>query len=151
MMRGNMLALGGSFCYAGYIVTLQRVRKRVGISTVMTFSIASGLLVLLVYNLSIGTSLVNYSAATFGWLVALGLVTHLSGWLAINYAIGHLPAAPASVGLLGQAVVTALLAMPIFGQYLDVYEIIGGLVILVGIFLVNLKRKQKIEVKDTAG
>lgn len=140
---GNLLALGGSFCYAAYIVTLQRARLRVDTFTFMAFSIASSLVVLLAVNLIMGTQLFGYSAATYGWLVALGLITHLTGWLTINYAMGHLPAGPASVGLLGQAVVTAILAMPLLGEFLNVYQIIGGLLVLSGIFLVNLKRRQK--------
>jgi len=141
--RGNLMALGGSFCYAAYIVALQRVRMRVDSFTFMAFSIASAMLLLLVVNLAMGTQLTGYRAETYGWLVALGLITHLLGWLSINYAMGHLPHAPAAVGLLGQSVVTALLAMPLLGQILTVYQIIGGLLVLSGIFLVNLKRKQQ--------
>jgi drug/metabolite transporter (DMT)-like permease len=149
---GNLLALGGSFCYAAYIVTLQRARLRVDTFTFMAFSIASSLVVLLAVNLIMGTQLFGYSAATYGWLVALGLITHLTGWLTINYAMGHLPSGPASVGLLGQAVVTAILAMPLLGEFLNVYQIIGGLLVLSGIFLVNMKRRQKkIEAEGSAG
>ena len=125
--RGNLMALGGSFCYAAYIVTLQRTRLRVDSYTFMTFSIASAVVLLLVINLALGAPFTGYSAATYGWLVALGLITHLLGWLAINYAMGHLPHGPASVGLLGQSVVTALLAMPLLEQILSVSQIIGGL------------------------
>ncbi len=150
--RGNLMALGGSFCYAAYIITLQRTRMRVDSYTFMTFSIASAMVLLLVVNLAMGTQLTGYSAATYGWLVALGLITHLLGGLAINYAMGHLPHGPASVGLLGQSVVTALLAMPLLGQFLSVYQIIGGLLVLSGIFLVNMKRRQqKNEAAGTSG
>jgi drug/metabolite transporter (DMT)-like permease len=140
---GNLMALGGSFFYAAYIVTLQRARLRVDTSTFMAFSIASSLLVLLVVNLIMGTQLTGYTAATYGWLVALGLITHLTGWIAINYAMGHLRAAPSSVGLLGQSVVTALLAMPLLGEFLSDYQIIGGLLVLSGIFLANMRHKQQ--------
>ena len=53
-----------------------------------------------------------------------------------------------AVGLLGQSVVTALLAMPLLGQFLSVFQIIGGLLVLSGIFLVNMKRRQR---KSEAG
>ena len=143
VMTGNLMALGGSFCYGGYVVTLQRARLRVDTFTFMAFSIVSSLVVLLVINLIMGTQLTGYSAATYGWLVALGLITHLTGWISINYAMGHLPHGPASVGLLGQSVVTALLAMPLLSQFLSVFQIIGGLLVLSGIFLVNMKRRQQ--------
>jgi len=140
---GNLMALGASFLYAAYIITLQRGRLRVDTSTFIAFCTASSLLVLLVVNLIMGTQLTGYSAATYGWLVALGLIPHLIGWLAIIYAMGHLRAAPASVGLLGQPVITALLAMPLLDQFLNFYQIIGGLLVLSGIFLVNIKRRHE--------
>ena len=149
--RGNLMALAGSFCYAAYVVTLQRTRMRVDSYTFMTFSIAAAIVLLLVVNLAMGTQLTGYSAETYGWLVALGLITHLLGWLTINYAMGHLPHGPASVGLLGQSVVTALLAMPLLSQYLSVFQIIGGLLVLSGIFLVNMKRKQQSAAEGETG
>jgi drug/metabolite transporter (DMT)-like permease len=45
------------------------------------------------------------------------------------------------VGLLGQAVVTALLSMPLLGEYLSMNQIIGGALVLVGIYLVNRQAK----------
>ena len=48
--------------------------------------------------------------ATYLLLAALAFGPQLLGWLAINYAQGHLPASLVSPSLLGQPVVTAILA-----------------------------------------
>jgi len=41
------------------------------------------------------------------------------------------------VGLLGQAPVTALLAIPLLGESLHRNQVVGGLLVLAGIFLVS--------------
>ena len=69
--------------------------------------------------------------------LGLGLVSQLAGLVAINFALGHLRAAPVSVCLLAQVVVTALVAMPLLGEYLKSNQIIGGVLVLGGIYLVT--------------
>jgi drug/metabolite transporter (DMT)-like permease len=90
-------------------------------------------------SLLLGVRLTGYSHQTWLALVGLGLVSQLGGWLAISYALGHLSVAPVSVGLLGQAMVTALLSMPLLGEYLSMNQVIGGTLVLAGIYLVNRK------------
>jgi drug/metabolite transporter (DMT)-like permease len=42
-----------------------------------------------------------------------------------------------SVTLLGQPVVTALLAVPLLGEGISLEQAVGGLIVLVGIYLAN--------------
>jgi drug/metabolite transporter (DMT)-like permease len=135
--RGDLLALGASLFYAAYLLTTERVRSRVDTLTFMTLSVVSCIGSLFPMSLLLGVPLTGYSDQTWLALVGLGLVSQLGGWLAISYALGHLSAAPVSVGLLGQAVVTALLSMPLLGEYLSMNQVIGGVLVLVGIYLVN--------------
>ncbi|MDQ3928056.1 MAG: DMT family transporter, partial [Chloroflexota bacterium] len=69
-------------------------------------------------------------------LVALALISHVLGWLAINYALGHLPASLTAVTLLLQPVMTALLAVPLLGEGLSLYQAGGGVLVLLGIYIV---------------
>ena len=70
-------------------------------------------------------------------LLGMGLMPQVAGYLAINYALGHLPAPIVSVTLLGQPVVTALLAVPLLAEGLSVEQVVGGLIVLGGIYLAN--------------
>ena len=135
--RGDLLAIGASLFYAAYLLTTERVRSRVDTLTFMTLSVVSCIGSLFPMSLLLGVRLTGYSHQTWLALVGLGLVSQLGGWLAISYALGHLSAAPVSVGLLGQAVVTALLSMPLLGEYLNMNQVIGGVLVLAGIYLVN--------------
>lgn len=137
---GDLLAIIASGFYAAYLLTTQRARAHVDTLTFMTISLISSISVLLILNLAMGTALTGYSTKTWLALLGLGLVSHMGGWLAINYALGHLRAAPVSVTLLGQVIVTALLSIPLLGESLRRHQIIGGMVVLGGIYLANQAR-----------
>lgn len=134
---GDGLALLASVFYAGYLLVTQQARVRMDTLTFMTLSTVAGVVLLLVVCLALGSPLTGFSTDTWLALVGLGLVSHLGGWLAINYALGHISASLASVSLLGQPVLTALLAIPLFGEYLRWEQIVGGALVLFGIWLVN--------------
>lgn len=68
----------------------------------------------------------GFSLNTWLALIGLGLVPQFAGWLVINYAIGHLPAAHVSVTLLGQVLVTAILGFLLLSESPSPADIIGG-------------------------
>ena len=137
LSSGNLLAVAASVFYAAYLLTTQRARARVDLVTFMAISNLSSVLILLLVNLAMGSTLTGFSHRTWFALAGLGLVSQLGGWLGINYALGHLRAAPVSVWLLAQTVVTALVAMPVLGEYLKFNQLVGGALILAGIYFVT--------------
>lgn len=139
--HGDLLSIAASMFYAAYLLTTQKARVANDTLTFMTVSVVAGAALLWVVNLALGLPLTGYSARTWGALTGLALLSHLVGWLAINYALGHLKASAVSVSLLGQAVVTALLSIPILGETLGWSQTVGGLLVLSGIYLVNSRKK----------
>jgi len=134
---GDLLAIGSSLFYAAYLLNTQKVRQRTGTLSFMWLSSVSATLLLLLYVLFMGEQLLGFSEETWQALVALALISHVLGWLAINYALGHLPAPLAAVSLLSQPVITAIVAVPLLGEQLSLYQIGGGLLVLLGIYIVN--------------
>lgn len=60
-----------------------------------------------------------------------------------KYAMGQLPAARVSVTLLGQSVVTTILGILFLKEALSPTDITGGLMVLIGIYLVNQRTQSK--------
>jgi drug/metabolite transporter (DMT)-like permease len=139
--RGDLLSIAASMFYAAYLLTTQKARVANDTLTFMTVSVVTGALLLLALNLCLGLPLAGFSDRSWYALIGLGLVSQLAGWLAINYALGHLKASAVSVSLLGQAVVTALLSIPLLGENLGMAQTVGGLFVLSGIYLVNSRRR----------
>jgi drug/metabolite transporter (DMT)-like permease len=140
---GDLLAIAASLFYAAYMLTTQRARMRVDTLTFNAVYLTAAVLVLLPFNLLTGTQLTGFSRQTWLALFGLGLFAQVIGWVAINYALGHLQAAHVSVTLLGQPVVTAILGVVLLGELLTVNQACGGLLVLFGIYLVNLRNQGK--------
>ncbi|MBT3338536.1 MAG: EamA family transporter [Anaerolineae bacterium] len=143
---GDMMAIGTSFLYAGVMLSTQKARTRVDTLTFSALYTATAALTLLPVALLTGQEMSGFSSQSWWSLLALGLGPQVVGWMLINYALGHLRASHVSVSLLGQPVVTAILGFFILGEMLTVNQMLGGMLVLGGIYLVNqksaLKRKQ---------
>jgi drug/metabolite transporter (DMT)-like permease len=132
---GDLLALTASFFYAGYLLSITRLRRDFSTAAIMTWSTAGCTVVLLLVTLLSGERFLVFSAS--GWLVLIGLalVSHVAGQGLITYALAHLPAAFSSVTLLLQPVFAALLAWMLLAETLGTGQALGGLLVLLGIFL----------------
>jgi drug/metabolite transporter (DMT)-like permease len=147
---GDILAIGGSFFYALYLLVTQRVRANMDTLTFLALSITSSVVILLATCLVLGAPLSGFNTRAWMSLAALGLFSHLGGYLAINFALGHLRASSVSVSLLGQPVITALISIPLLGEFLNVQQILGGTIVLVGIYLVNRRGSSGTIIKNEA-
>lgn len=134
---GDTLAIVASFFWAAYLLFAQAGRR--GSSTLAFTAIAasSSAATLFLVCLARGERLGGFPPQAWAALLALGLVSHLGGYLTINFALGHIRAAIASVTLLGQPVITAIAAVWILGESLGAGQIAGGALVLGGIYLVN--------------
>lgn len=140
---GDLLAMSAGVAYAAYLLSTQRIRAKMDTLSSLFIPSMAGVLVLLGFNLALHRPLWGFSAHAYLTLLALGIISQLIGWLAINYALGHLPASIVSVTLLGQPVLTALFAVPLLGEALTGNQIAGGIVALAGIYLVNRSATKK--------
>lgn len=134
---GDLLAMMAGFFYALYMLVIQRVRVSMDTLSSLWISTVVGTLLLLALNIALGRSMWGFTPSQYVTLFALGLISQVAGYLAINYALGHLPASIVSPTLLGQPILTALLAVPLLSESLESRQILGGVVALLGIFLVN--------------
>lgn len=137
---GTFLGLLAGIFYGGYFLVTQRGRRNLNALTYFWLSGLSATLILLVVNLLLRQPLLGYSTQAYLSLLGVGVLSQGMGWLAINYAQGHLPATLVAPTLLGQPVITALIAIPLLGEGLAWIEVFGGLVVLGGIFLVHRSR-----------
>lgn len=147
---GHFLAVLASLFYACYLLLVRRGRQDIDTVSFTMISMASSAFVLWILVLVFNAPLSGFSLSSWQALVGVGLVSQLGGWLALNYAIAHMPSTIASVSLLSQSVFTALIAVPVLGEHLTSMEVLGALIVLSGIFLVNKKMFSRKEAYSTA-
>ena len=134
---GNLMAIGGSFFFAAYLITTERVRREMDTLTFNALAIAGSIATLWLTCVMLHLSLTGYPPRTWEALVGLGLVSQFAAYYALVYALGHLPATITSVGLLAQVPCTACLAWLLLAEPLTPLQIAGGGIVLVGIYVVN--------------
>lgn len=138
---GDAMAISASVFFAAYLLTVERVRADVDTLTLTTLAVTVSAITLLILCLLLRVPLSGYTSHTWFALIGLGVVSQVGGYLAITYALGHLPATITSVGLLAQAPLTALLAIPLLGEPLRTSQILGGALVLTGIYVVNRRTR----------
>ncbi|TFH37504.1 MAG: DMT family transporter [Anaerolineales bacterium] len=137
---GSLLGMLAGIFYGIYFLVTQHGRQTLSALTYFWYSSLSATLVLLIINLLLRQPLLGYSSRAYLSLLGLGVLSQGIGWLAINYAQGHLRATLVAPTLLGQPVVTALLAGPLLGEQLTWIGILGGATVLTGIYIVHRSR-----------
>ncbi|NUP70620.1 MAG: DMT family transporter [Gemmatimonadaceae bacterium] len=134
---GDAFAVGGAACYAGYLLYVRRSRQEIDALTFSAISGVAAAVTLLLICVIIGTPLHGYPARSWWAMIGLALVTQVVGHLSVAYALGRLPVSRTSIALLGQAPLTAILAVPLLGERLSAQQVLGGALVLGGIYVVN--------------
>lgn len=134
-LLGDMLGILTAVFYAGYQLSVKRLREHFPAVTVLTCATAvSAALLLPIAALSREELL---AATLAGWVVLAGLalVPHICGQGLIAWALGHLPASFSSVTLLFQPLVVVVLAWIILHESIGFWQGVGGVSVLIGIVL----------------
>jgi len=137
---GNLLALIAGFTMGAYLIVGRQLRARIDILSSLTILYTCSAVILLVATVLSGHSLFGYSPTTYLMLILLALVPQLIGHTSINLAVRLVPVIFVSVAILGEPVGATLLGSLILGEIPTANEIVGGLFILGGIFLVMRRR-----------
>jgi len=137
---GDVMALGAAACFAVYLLATEKVRTTTSTLTFLRLSMIATTLVLLLLNFAMGISLRVPHRRTWWALLGLGLVSQLGGYLALTYALGHLPATITAISLLTQGPLTAAMAAVLLGEPLTLPQIVGGALVLSGVALAHRQR-----------
>jgi len=133
---GNLLALAAGFVVAAYLIIGGQLRERIDLLSYLALIYTGAAVILLAATLIMGYSLFGYSPGTYLMMVLLALVPQLIGHSFLNLAVRLVPVTLVSVAILGEPVGATLLGGLILGELPTANEIIGGLLILGGIFIV---------------
>ncbi len=147
---GDMLAIAAGVFYAGYFLVTERGRQKLDTLSYVWLVDLIAAVTLLVICMGMRLPLTGYPTQTYLAFLGAALVSQVGGYLSIGFALGHLPASIVAPTLIGQPVVTALLAIPLLGEALRTEQWIGGLVVLVGIYLVHRSREHSPTAELTA-
>ena len=134
-LLGGVLALLGALAVAGYLLIGRRLRQNIGILSYTALTYSSAAVLLLVAALAFGHPLFGYSSTTYLMLVLLAVVPQLIGHTSLNWSLRFVSATLVTIAVLGEPVLATALAFAILDEVPTVTEVIGGILILSGIFV----------------
>lgn len=140
-IEGNILAILGGIAAGLYILGGRKLRKTVSIGSYAFVVYAIGTVILFIICLIFNAPVINLSLRDYGIIFLMAIVAGIFGHTLYNWSLGHIRASVASVVLLGEPIGSSLLAfaLPWIQQTPSYYTIIGGAIILSGIYLTARK------------
>ncbi len=140
---GDAMAVGAAACFAVYLMATEQVRSTTATLRFLRLAMISTTLALLIINLALGNSLRVPNQRTWAALVGLGLVSQLAGYLALTFALGHLPATITALALLLQGPLTALIAAVLLKEPISKAQILSGALVLFGVGLAHSQHPEE--------
>lgn len=132
---GGLMSLSGALAMAGYLLIGRRLRRKMGLISYTFLVYSSAGLLLLLTTLALGYSLFGYSVTTYAMLVLLALVPQLLGHSLLNWSLRFVSATLVTIAILGEPVGATVWAWLILGEAPTITEVVGGVLILAGIFV----------------
>ena len=140
---GDLFAALGGVTAAGYFIIGRRVRPSVSWFRYVGVVYPLSALMLLAMVLIARDPLVGYSAKTWTMLALTAVVSQLIGHSAINWSLAYISAVVVSIMILLEPVITTLLAIPILDETPTGVELVGGALVLVGVYLAIRPRQEE--------
>ena len=145
---GNVLALIGGIAGAGYALAGRESRQSLGILAYATVTYGAAAVLLAIGCLIWDVQLTGYSSVTW-WAIAGSIVgPQLIGHTLINYVLRDIDATRVSVTIMAEPIIAISLAWVLFDEIPKALAYLGGLAILVGIYLVTVPRRQPVIISE---
>src|SRR6056297_2518974 len=149
---GDMLAVLAAFLAACYLFLGRSFRKKIKYIPYIYIVNTYCAFFLFIFVLISGGSFTGYSNISYFYIFLLALGPTLIGHSILNLSIRYVPATIVSLAILGEPIITTILALVILKETLTGATMVGGVLILYGIFRAintNQKKRSKIASKET--
>lgn len=134
---GDGLALIGAVMAAGYLTIGRSLRRKLSLLAYIFLTYATAAMVLLALCLLTRQSFTGYSAYTYLMFLLLAVVPQMIGHSSFNWALRYLSATFVAVTVLGEPIGSTILAVIILKEIPTETKLVGGLLILVGIYITS--------------
>lgn len=140
---GDMLALLGAAAVTVYYLFGQEVRKRIHMMpyTFLVYSMAT--VTLFLYDVVLGYPLAPYPTKDWIYFLLLAIFPTLLGHSIFNWALKYVSTSVISMSILGEPIGASVLAYFLLDETLTLEQVVGGVIILSGIYLFIQKRPEK--------
>lgn len=134
---GDVMAVTTGLFYGGYFLCTEKSRAHFdAVSHIWIVGVGASIS-LFIINRVLQYPLSGYPTQTWLIFLATAIISQLIGYMSLAYALGHLPASVVSPTMILQPVMTTLLAIPLLHEIPNQWQAVGGVIALVGIYIIN--------------
>ena len=141
-MLGNGLALFGALMAAWYVLAGRSLRQRISLLPYVMIVYGACTITLGIFVFFEGHSFTDYPREDWLLFIALAAGPGLLGHTLINWSLKYLESSVVSVSLLGEPVGATLLAVVVLTEFPTSGTVVGGVIILGGIYLTAIERSR---------
>ena len=151
-LYGDVLALIACALITGYLLFGQDVRQRLSLMTYTMVVYSVSAITLFFYVLFMGQSFGPYESNDWLWFVLLAIIPNLLGHTLFNWSLKWVSTNTISIAILFEPVGAAILAFFIFNENLILSQVIGGVIVILGIlmFVLDIKKVKSFLKKTVA-
>ncbi len=143
---GDMFALGAGFFWAFYIVFNKKVitSSKIDIISLTACVMLSTTVILIPFTILFGgldPGVLNIGYSGLWFVIYIGIFCNVVPYLLWTFGLRYLHATASTLLLLTEVLVAAILAMLILDEFLTLFGIFGGILIVIAIIIINYKPK----------
>ncbi|OEF96415.1 hypothetical protein BHF71_04490 [Vulcanibacillus modesticaldus] len=132
---GDFLAFIGAITATGYWLFGQTLRKKLSLLPYTTVVYSTSTILLLIYNILLGIDLLDYELRDWKLFIALAVIPNIMGHTILNWTIRYINATTVTMSILVEPIGSIILAFLILNETVELLQMIGGLIIIGGIFI----------------
>ena len=138
-LEGNVLAMLGGVAAGIYILGGRKIRKTVSVASYAFVVYAVGTIVLFAICILFNAPVYNLQLQDYQIIFLMAIVSGIFGHTLYNWSLEYVRASVASVVLLGEPLGSTLLAfaVPWIHQIPSQYTLVGGVIILLGVYFTS--------------
>jgi drug/metabolite transporter (DMT)-like permease len=140
MLKGDLFAIIGAAMFGAYFVTGRSLRGGLSHLQFAFMSYTASAVMLLVWAVIRGHSLTGFDPTNYVWLLLLALGPQVFGHTSLIWALRYVAAPKVAVSVLGEPIGSALLAWLFFAEVPGYALVVGGALILYGVYLALSER-----------
>ena len=131
--RAFIFAILSGIFYAGYLLISKNALAKINVFSFMFLSLFASSIYLGIICLCANEPFTGFTNAGWGVLVIQAVICQLTAWFLISFATQHMKATRVSLSLLGQAILTAIIAFFFLDELITLQMVLGGIILLFGI------------------
>lgn len=145
---GDFLAFLSMVCYSLFLSLVYGLRKKYDTPILMAFASVGSIIVLLAAGIPMEGFSLPKDAKTWWILLWIMIFGQLLGQGFFGYIMGKIDAQVSSLILLFSPMIAALMGYIFLGEKLGIYEIIGMVIIVSGVYIAKMRKKKTPKIEE---